>query len=198
MPKYDNRRPVAVPITGVVGLYGWQTNVSEEDSAACGHVDASEGGAAPGALVFFGARRPKPPRCRNASSGVSTFYDASEGVPDGWVATRRGLLPALPGISEKSKIVYVDIDAGKYAWNMPLSTYLKVGDDRAGFGIKDLTGGDKAFIGANVIDGTSAGRLGKPPRIRKEMVGEGGVDVISTFCKFPLPTTIPEGWSVVG
>ena len=194
--RYNNRRPVAVPIPGVTGLYGFLTGIATADSNALGHTELTGDGAPTDELVFYGASRPKPGRARKAGDTTSSYYNAAASLPAGWKAIKRAKLPPLPGISEKSKAVYVPIDDGFYVWKMPLETYLKVGDDRAGLGIADLTSTIKGFIGANTIDGTSAGRLGKPPRARKEVTGAGGIDVISTFCKFPVPTTVPEGWTI--
>ncbi len=194
--RYKERRPVAVGIQGIVGGYGFMTGIAAADSAALGQVELNVSGGVGNSLVFFGASRPKPPRARKANDGTTSFYDYTGGVPAGWVVTKQAKLPPSPAVSAKSKLVYVKIDTGLYVWRMPLETYTKVGNDRTGLGIKDLGSNDKGFIGANSIISSSSGKLGKPKRAYKEVTGEDGVDLISTFVEHPLPETIPAGWTI--
>jgi hypothetical protein len=194
--RYKERRPVAVSIQGVVGGYGFLTNISTADSAALGQIELNAPDTVGSSLVFFGASRPKPPRAKKTSDGTTSFYDQTNGLSAGWTAIKAGLLPPAPSASTKSKLVYVKIDTGFYVWRMPTETYEKVGTARSGLGVKDLGSNDKGFIGVNSIISSSSGRIGKPRRAYKAFTGNDGTDLISTFVEHPITGTIPEGWTI--
>lgn len=194
--RYKERRAVAVSIKGVVGGYGFLTNITTADSAALGQIELNASDGVGTSLVFFGASRPKPPRAKKASDGVTSFYDQTNGLSAGWTAIKPGVLPPSPSNSAKSKMVCVKIDTGLYVWRMPLETYEKIGADKSGLGIKDLTANDKGFIGVNSIISSTSGRIGKPRRAAKEIAGTDGTDLISTFVEHPITGTIPEGWTI--
>lgn len=197
--RYKERRPVAVGISGGTARYGWLTNLLTADSSDLGHEELGEDGSGGTGVIFFGAARPKPPRARKISDGVSSFYDASTGasaMPPGWVKVSPSKSFPIAKSSPKSKLVYVSISSGKYAWNMPIETYTSVGAAKEGLGIKDVAAADKCFLGVNTITNTDVGKLGKPPRAWKEISGTDGVDRISTWCEYPVPTNLPAGWAV--
>lgn len=195
--RRKDRRPVTVTISDYTAEYGFLTSLADADSASLGHSAFTGSEQSTSVPVFFGANRPKPARARKKSDGTSSFYSHGTALPTGWVTSKKITLQPFPGSSAKSKYVYVKIDTNNlYVWAMPLDTYNSVGSDREGLGIKDLTSSDKGWLGANSIERTSAGKLGKPPRARKVVSGDTGTDIISTFCEFPVPANLPEGWII--
>lgn len=187
MGRYDDRRLVAVnPFAASTIFYGFLTNVDPSVSAALGHLDIT--GTYPLGLVI-GANAPKPPRAsRERPTGVeSSFVDStviSAARAAGW-KIRSGKI-RLGSSSIKSKTVYVSDGTVKYAWNMPLTTYNRVGAVRADLGIIDATPADD-----DLVFGASYPKM---PRVATKEFGTGGVDIISTFCDPQKLNALPAGW----
>jgi hypothetical protein len=198
--RYKSRVKVAVNIPSGGARYGFLTNLNTDDRAALLHQDLDEGGNGGTGVVFFGASRPKPPRAKKVSDGTTSFYgissEAGAGLADGWVKISPSRGFPVPRTSSKSRLVYVDIAGGKYAWNQPTEVATQIGDDGTALGVTLAAGADKVWIGVNTITNVDGNKLGKPKRATKEGAGEDGVNKISTWIKYPLTTAIPEGWSV--
>ncbi|MGG6293798.1 hypothetical protein ACQ4M4_05180 [Leptolyngbya sp. AN02str] len=184
---YDTRRPVFVtPYTGAAVKYGFLTNVVAAVSTACGHTAVDE--ANPPAGLVFGANSPKPGRAtrRRADGNDSSYYSigsASALRTAGYSLTRPRIRRGTAG--NNSFPVYVTLGGIKYAWRMPVHTYLSLGADRANLGIQDASASDNDLVwGA---------RTPKPPRGYKVEADK----VISTFIDPQKLDDLPAGWSGV-
>lgn len=193
---YKDRRKVSVSVgQEYVARYGFQTSISEADGSALGQEAVTAATATP---VFFGASRPKPARARkvSATGSVSSFLGANVNFAGltNWVLVKAAKLGPAPRDTAKSTLHYVEIQGAKYAWYAPKYNTTKIPGD-----LKNVVGPtDRCFLGVNYMEGINdidGGRLTKPPRICSETVGEGGVDLISTFTSWPIPGTLPEGWA---
>ncbi len=184
---YDTRRPVFVtPFTGSALKYGFLTNVVAAVGTACGHTAVDEGN--PPVGLVFGANAPKPGRAsrRRANGNDSSYYDiasASALRTAGYSLTRPKIRRGTVG--DNSFPVYVTLAGIKYAWRMPVHTYLSVGGDRATLGIQDATASDN--------DLAWGVRYPKPPRGYK--IEE--TRTLSTFVDPQRLDNLPSGWSAV-
>lgn len=192
--RYQDREAVYVtPSAEALGLlYGFNTNLTDGDRSALGQQPIS----AATDIIVFGAQRPKPPRFRETTSGVSSFGDVSIAAspPDGWALTKGGRSLPRPSTTEKTQLVYISLNSLKYAWRLPIETREKIGGDLSALGIQAVTGSDKCVIGVNsirnlIVDGIP---ITKPPRAAKVVSGTDGIDRISTF--YAPGSELPDGW----
>lgn len=197
--QYDPTRAVSVkPFTASAILYGFKTNCKAATSTACGHV-AVDYANLPANLVF-GARAPKPGRASrlNADEYESSFYDVTNfGAlkAAGWSTTKPFV--RRPTVTTRSVTVSISTNSAgnatgaiKYAWNIPIGLYNKISDELAGLGIE--------LPAASATDLVFGANEPRPPRASKKEVGEGGVDILTTFVAPARFNALPEGWAPAG
>ncbi|MBW4653985.1 MAG: hypothetical protein KME20_13255 [Kaiparowitsia implicata GSE-PSE-MK54-09C] len=184
---YDRRRSVYVtPIRASVLKYGFLTNVTAAVGTACGHVAVDPENPPTG--LAYGVNAPKPGRAtrRRFDGHDSTWYDigqASALRQAGYSLSRPRI--RISGGGENSFPVYVTLAGIKYAWRMPVHTYLAAGGDRAALGIQDATSGDRDLVwGADSP---------KPPKGYKKEENRS----ISTFVDPQRIDNLPPGWRAV-
>lgn len=190
--QYDNRRLVYVkPFATATILYGFQTNVRATIGETAGHTLVTT--TVPPNMVI-GASAPRPGRVTSAPESDadqydSTFYDFSK-----YGALRAARLTLTrPKIrrgrsSTRSKAVFVTIGADadgnggiKYAWQMGITLYNRIGTARGELKIQDAT---------NTITDLCWGvNEPKPPKATKKGVG-------TTF--YDPSATLPAGWGSAG
>lgn len=189
---YDSKREVYVtPFTGATLKYGFLTSVATAVGTACGHTAVDRANLPTG--LVFGANAPKPGRAskRRVDGVDSTFYDIDKKATlraAGYSMTNATIRRGRPSVATKA--VYVDLEGVKYAWRMPLTTYTKIGADRAVLGIEDASQNDKDLVwGA---------RYPKPPKAAKTIIAGSSVDTISSFVDPAAIDSLPEGWTASG
>jgi hypothetical protein len=200
--RYHSREPVYVSVSGIAGNYGFQTNLTTANQGELGQ----QALATASTPVVFGANRPKPPRAVKKDedgSSISSFIDSGKlaSVPAGWRLTKNGKAPTGPGdpTSTILKTVRVCVPVGtvKWAWDMPLETYNKIGSATlTTLGIEVVAAGAACWYKANRIE-ASGTPYSRPPRVGSKITGEGGVDSVSTFCSPAKLDSLPVGWSPI-
>ena len=195
MPRYSDAREQVVDLPDTDVRYGFRTKIASADSTKFGHINVTAT-----TTAVFGAQRPKPPRGKLKASGVSSFV-ATDKYNSQELSIIKNARRFPSGGSSTSKLLYVEVGDGTnkilYAWRRPADVDAKISDD-AQLGVKAVTGTTKTFIGVNsmIVGGQ---KVGKPPRAYKVVTGgTGGVDRVSTFCSYPAPDTLPDGWNIVG
>ncbi len=198
MARRDARDLVHVPIYANTGnaqaatgvLYGFKTNIDAADRATLGQTAVD--GAYPAGLVI-GANAPKPPRASRirVTGTTSSYYDLGSAAAiraAGWRTGSRGRIRTR-NISTRTRTVYVGLGQTKYAWQMPLDAYARIGGDREVLGVEDATANDN-----DLVFGAS---YPKPPRAALTVFGNDGTDTFSTFIDPAAVDNLPEGWRKV-
>ena len=201
----EGSRLVGVKMSALSGVtYGFRTNIASASSTKLGHIAILNGGDYIRG-VLLGVNSPKPPRAKKffgtgTKANESSFIDKDAidaARADGWTIT-----PATRAKRRKSsafsKAVYVDYKVAdptdakatdgvtvKYAWNMNINTYNRIGADRAALGITDVSGDDVVVVGSSF----------KPPRVSKTTVTNGKKTITTTFCATSKLDSLPMGWS---
>ena len=198
MARRDARDLVYVPIYANTGnaqaatgvLYGFKTNIDAADRATLGQtaVDA----AYPAGLVI-GANAPKPPRASRlrVTGTTSSYYDqgiAAAIRAAGWRTGSRGRIRTR-NITARTRTVYVALGPTKYAWQIPVDTFARIGGDAAAMGIEIADANDN-----DLVFGASHP---KPPRAALTVFGNDGTDTFSTFIDPAAADNLPEGWRKV-
>ena len=197
--QYGSRKAVYVtPFNGSGFKYGFRTNVKAATGTSCGHADVNFA-SLPADLVF-GCNTPKPGRASrlNGDEYEGSFFDYTKYAAlkaEGWRTSKP--FTRIPKITTRSVTVFVSTNSTasatgtiKYGWAMQISLYTKIEAELDALGIELATAGAQ-----NIIFGAQEP---KPPRVSKVVVGDGGVDNLSTFCAPAKLDSLPAGWATAG
>jgi hypothetical protein len=195
---YGNRDLSAVRLSSSwQTYYGFQTNLPAAARTTLGQTNITIGSAVP-ATVVLGANRPRPPRAKILSSGITSYVDHSVyNSPDIQIVDK-GIGAVQSRTSTKSIRVAVNFYSALYCWDMPLWQHQRISSDLGGLGITVLgTSNTDAYLGINYAI-ESGGSPIYPDRAQKILEPSGDVTrrtVTTTFVDSPSGTALPEGWT---
>jgi len=192
---YGDRHINSVTLPNFASFYGFRTNITSAAATTLGHQEDIIT-TSPAGTVIMGANRPKPPRGKILSSGITSFIDRDFYTSTEITVVSRGLGPVTPYESAKSIKVEVDFHSAKYVWHMPKWQQAKITADMSGLGITVVAGtnANDAFEGINYA--YDSGKNVVPNRaVKTEVEGEDKT-VLSTFVSTPFTGTLPDGWTI--
>ncbi|WP_159785580.1 hypothetical protein [Sodalinema gerasimenkoae] len=200
---YGTRAISAVRLPNYTSFYGFRTNITAAAKGVFGQTEILLGTPFPGTIIM-GANRPRPPRGRILSSGISSYIDRDSYGSTEIQVIDRGIGQIVPRQSTKSIRVEASYYTAQYAWDMPLWQHARIQGDLAGLGVTPVTGtnNNDAYLGIDFAWTSAAGTGGarQPNRAQKVMEPAGDVTrftVTKTFTSTPFTGTLPDGWTLI-
>lgn len=181
--------------------YGFLTNITGAAKTTLGQTPIDIGGTIP-ATVVIGANRPRPPRAKILSSGITSFVDHSVYNSDDIQIVDKGIGAVQSRSSTKSIRVGVNLYSALYCWDMPLWQHQRISADLGGLGVATIGSSDSdsidAYMGVNYALSQTTGGPVYPDRAQKILEASGDVTrqtITTTYTGTPSSTQLPDGWT---